>query len=95
VADLEFQDAYLGSAARLLTDAASEIQSNRSMPMLNADSYTGIGGTVGSFMRAAGIAAESLSDAAGAGAASVAGVMSASTMIENEISQALGPGFTN
>ncbi len=94
MADLEFQDAYLGSAARLLADASSQIRSNRAMPMLHVDSYTGIGETVASFMSAAGMASEALSDAAAEGAVSVAAVMSVSALIDHELSQSLGPGFT-
>lgn len=94
MADLELDESYLRAAAKLLIDAASIIRANRSMPMLYADTYTGIGPTIGNFMEVAGMAAECLSDSAGEAAASVAAIMTAATEMEAEINDALGPGFT-
>lgn len=94
MADLELDESYLRAAAKLLIDAASIIRVNRPMPMLQADTYTGIGPTIGNFMEVSGVAAESLSDSAGVAAVSVAAVMSAATEMEAEINSALGPGFT-
>lgn len=95
MADLELKESYLRAAAKLLIDAASIIRANRSMPMLQADTYTGIGPIIGSFMEVCGVAAESLSDSAGEAAVSVAAIMSAATELEAEINSALGPGFAS
>lgn len=95
MADLELEESYLRAAALLLTDAASILRDNRPLPMLDPETYTGIGPIIGDFMRATGMAAEALSDAAGVAAVSVTDLMNTSTAVEAEISRALGPGFTN
>lgn len=95
MADLELNEIYLRGAANSLTNAASEIRDNRLMPMLQPDTYTGIGPTIGSFMEAAGVATEALSDSAGEAALSVTAIMTSATAMEAEISRALGPGFTS
>ena len=93
--DLELDESYLRGAARLLTDAASVIRGTHPLPMIQTDTYTGIGPAIGSFMKAASVATESLSDSAGEAAVSVTAIMTDSTDMDAEISKALGPGFTN
>lgn len=91
--DVQLDDGSLGEAAALLIEAATIMRTDRALPMLEADSSTGIGEIVGGFMRTADIACEAVSDAAGAEAAAVIGLMSASIEAEAQLVVALGPGF--
>lgn len=90
VADIDLQDTYLRAAAELLIDAAAAPLGARTMPMLRADTYTGIGPAIGACMQAASLAAEAISDAAGAAAIGVNEVMSASAHVDSRLAETLG-----
>lgn len=93
MSDLDLNDSLLGSAARLLLDAAAVLRATRSLPMLHAETYTDAADVIASFLRTVDLASEAVSDAAGAAASSAAELMHASDEIDAEISRALGPGF--
>jgi len=93
MSDLELHDPLLGSAARLLLDAAAALRATRSLPMLHAETYTDVAGLIAGFLRTVDVAREAVSDAAGDAASSASELMHASDEIDAEISRALGPGF--
>lgn len=94
MSDLELREEELSQAAYLLTEASLASRNPRPLPLLQADTYTGVGEVLAGFMRSVDLAAEVISECAAQSAAAVAQLMQHSTETEAELTRLLGATST-